>query len=81
MRDRDFGLHPSELAPVGYQVKCIGNQYYPMRECANGVYRAWDRYDERGVRTGALSFATARAATSYCRQHKQRIVAQIESPA
>lgn len=71
MRDRDFDLHPSELAPVGYQVKRIGNRYIPMRECADGVYRAWVRYDERGVPTGALSFATARAATRYCRQHKQ----------
>ena len=68
MRDRDLGLHPSEQAPNGYQVKLVGNRYFPMRRCADGEYHPWTRRDARGVPTAALSFATARAAAHFCRR-------------
>ena len=68
MRDSDLDLHPSEQAPDGYQVKPVGDRYYPLRRCADGVWRGWNRYDTHGVPVGALTFATARAATRFCRR-------------
>lgn len=68
VKDHDLGLHPSEQAPYGYQVKRVGNRYLPMRRDTDGMWRGWTRCDTHGVPVGALTFATARAATRFCRR-------------
>ena len=68
MRDHDLGLHPSEQAPLGVRVRRVGDRYYPMRRCADGVYRGWNRRNGRGVPSGARTFATAGEAANSCRR-------------
>ena len=73
VKDHDLGLHPSEQAPYGYQVKRRRQSVLPHASLPDGAWRGLNRYDIHGVPIGARTFPTTRAAARFCqwRNHNQ----------